>query len=78
MYSVIISEKLRLGILQDLHRSHLGMNKTKSLSISYFWWPNLDRDIENSVKNCKPCVVNSDSPNKSILILWENTGSTSS
>lgn len=70
-YRTIIPTKLRKQILQDLHRSHLGIVKTKALARSYLWWPKLDSEIELLVKNCTPCNLTQTSPEKSALIPWQ-------
>lgn len=70
-YRSIIPIKLRRQILLDLHKSHLGIVKTKSLARSYIWWPKIDKDIEDLVKSCHPCQINQASPEKSPLIPWQ-------
>lgn len=72
-YRTIIPTKLRANILKELHRSHLGIVKSKSLARSYFWWPKLDSDIENLIKNCDSCQLTQSSPEKSYLIPWQPT-----
>uniref|UniRef100_A0A0E9TTT6 Gypsy retrotransposon integrase-like protein 1 n=1 Tax=Anguilla anguilla TaxID=7936 RepID=A0A0E9TTT6_ANGAN len=42
---VIIPTALRPKLLKDLHEEHLGIVKTKAVSRSHFWWPNLDKEI---------------------------------
>lgn len=70
-YRTIIPTKLRKQILQDLHRSHLGIVKNKAIARSYLWWPKLDSEIELLVKNCTPCNLTQTSPEKSALIPWQ-------
>lgn len=74
-YRTIIPTKLRASMLKELHRSHLGIVKSKALARSYFWWPKLDSDIENLVKNCDSCQLTQPSPEKSSLIPWQPTES---
>ena len=52
---VIIPSKLRSLILSELHEGHLGMSRMKSLARSYVWWPSLDKEIEEVVKQCEAC-----------------------
>ena len=43
----------------------------KHLARAYVWWPDLDREIEDIVKNCNTCQINSVSPPDSIAHPWE-------
>ena len=47
---VVVSEKLRAQLLEELHRDHPGIIRMKSVARSYFWWPHLDKVIEELVK----------------------------
>ncbi|OXU20112.1 hypothetical protein TSAR_016499 [Trichomalopsis sarcophagae] len=60
-YRVLIPRKLRDTILDELHCTHMGANKMKSIARQYFLWPKLDSDIEQYSKNCDVCNVNSES-----------------
>jgi len=51
-YRVIIPDKLRIFLLKEIHSTHAGIAKMKAVTRSYFWWPGLDKDIENYVKSC--------------------------
>ncbi|XP_046408463.1 uncharacterized protein K02A2.6-like [Ischnura elegans] len=44
----------------------------KMLASQYFWWPGLDEDIERYVRSCHPCLSNSRSPGKSVLIKFHD------
>lgn len=72
-YRVVIPEKLRKPLLEQLHTTHMGICKTKSLARAYFWYPNLDRDIENMVKSCGVCMSMRSEPEKVNLIKWKET-----
>lgn len=61
---VVIPEKMRPYVLQELHDNHDGIVITKAIARSYFWWPAVDKDIENLVKNCKTCAENRNMPAK--------------
>ena len=45
----------------------------EALSRSFVWWPNIDRDIENTVKNCRNCQMNKNNPIKAPIHPWEWT-----
>ena len=52
---VVIPTTLRGAILEELHRSHPGVVRMKTLARSHVWWPSLDKDIEDCVKQCADC-----------------------
>ena len=52
---VVIPSVFHWSLLQELHTTHLGMSRMKSLARSYIWWPGLDSQIEEL---CRACVVN--------------------
>lgn len=57
---LVMPQVVRNELPQTLHKSHLGVVKSKSLVRSYVWWPNLGNDIEIMCKTCENC-----SPHKS-------------
>lgn len=73
-YRVIIPTKFQDKLLQELHSSHMGMAKMKSTARSYFWWPKLDKDIEDYIRNCKVCACNRPEPRKAPLKPWSKAG----
>lgn len=68
---LVVPLKLRNFILSELHRSHMGVVKMKSLARSYVWWPSLNNDIENIAKKCESCLIYKNSPPKVPLQLWK-------
>lgn len=50
-----IPHKLHKAVLDQLHETHPGIVKMKSLARSYLWFPNLDQAIESCVKECHIC-----------------------
>lgn len=69
-HKVIIPSSLQLKILNELHTTHLGVVKMKSTARSYFWWPTLDKEIEQLTRNCLSCLKFSNRPSKVKLHQW--------
>ena len=42
-------------MLEELHKGHPGIVRMKELARSYLWWPNVDLEIEQTVRNCASC-----------------------
>lgn len=72
-YRVIVPQKYRLDLLKEVHSTHLGSSKMKSLARQYFWWPNLDKDLENFAKSCDVCNTLASNPKKAVLIKFDQT-----
>ena len=50
--TLCIPQKLQSKLVFELHRDHPGM---KSVVRSYFWWPGLDKEIEEQAQRCEAC-----------------------
>lgn len=70
-YRVIIPEKFKLDMIKEVHSTHMGSSKMKALANQYFWWPNLDKDLELYAKNCDACNKVQSNPNKSELMKYD-------
>ena len=68
---VIVPPQGQPQVLKELHEAHTGTSKMKMLARSYVWWPKLDNDIEQLVKNCTNCQTMGTSPPKAPLHPWE-------
>ena len=68
---VVIPKNCRTTVLKELHETHQGASKTKSLARSYVWWPKMDSDIEEMVKNCNVCQETRPAPPAAPLHPWE-------
>ena len=55
---VVIPSKYQQEVLSELHLNHPGMVQMKSLARLHVWWPNLDSDIEQTVRDCLHCQAN--------------------
>ena len=52
---VIVPKHLQQIVLKELHLSHPGVSRMKSIARSYPWWPGLDKEIEKLVATCTAC-----------------------
>ena len=59
---VVFPTKLRERVLETLHEGHIGMVKMKGLSRGYAGWPNIDKVIEGTVRNCGGCQETANNP----------------
>lgn len=62
---IVIPVKLRQRVLEAAHEGHPGIMAMKTRLRTKVWWPRIDKDAENWVKNCKGCTLVSapDPPN---------------
>ena len=68
---VIIPPQGRQLVLNELHETHPGVSKMKSLARSYVWWPGMDADIVDTVKACCVCQESRPTPAVAPLHPWE-------
>ena len=54
----------------ELHEEHPGIVAMKAIAWSYLWWPNLDAEIEQMVKNCEVCQSVWKVPPRAPLYPW--------
>jgi hypothetical protein len=71
---VVMPNALRKRVLSELHESHPGIVKMKSLARQYFWQPRTDKDIEATAHLCKDCAVLQKNPQKIPPHSWEYPG----
>ncbi|KAL1447833.1 hypothetical protein WDU94_013915, partial [Cyamophila willieti] len=69
-YRVVVPSSLQALILSDLHHTHLGICKMKSIARNYVWWPSIDKDIEHLCKKCENCLKENADPHKATLKSW--------
>ncbi|CAI5661061.1 unnamed protein product [Oreochromis niloticus] len=68
---VVIPERGRRPLLEQLHQSHPGMSRMKGLARSYMWWPHMENDIEDKVRSCSTCQEHRHRPQEAPLHPWE-------
>ena len=54
---IVIPESLCNDALKVLHRSHMGIVKTKECASISMFWPKIYSDIENYLSTCHPCMM---------------------
>ena len=52
---IIVPTELRKKLLDTLHFGHSGTTKM-TVEGKIFWWPNINKDIEDKVKSCVACL----------------------
>ena len=66
-----VPPSLRKKVLEELHSTHFGVSRIKSLSRSYCWWQGIDGDIERLVLNCASCQDTRANPPSVSFHCWE-------
>lgn len=54
---LVIPISLRPRSLQLAHEGHQGVVAMKGRLRTKVWWPNIDKDVEKFVKDCKECIL---------------------
>lgn len=67
---IVIPKVLRKDILKLLHEEHPGILRLKALARSYVWFPNIDSDIEQLVRECQVCQSVRNNEKKAPLTYW--------
>ena len=67
---VIVPRSLQEPVLRELHRSHPGVSRMKSLARSFVWWPGLDKAVENMASSCSACQAVKQAPATAPLHPW--------
>ena len=67
---IVIPEKYRNVVLNELHTNHPGIVRMKSLARMHVWWPDIDIDIETTVRNCTACQVTQSAPAATTTNPW--------
>ena len=52
---IIVPTALREEMINRIHSGHMGIEKCKSRARDVLFWPNMNKDIEVKVANCKVC-----------------------
>ena len=58
-------------MMEELHETHPGICKMKSLARSYAWWPKMDKNLKIRVRTCENCQINRKNLPEAPLHPWE-------
>ena len=64
---VVVPTSCREEVLDELHTSHPGIVKMKSLARIHVWWPAVNQDIERMVQHCESCQSIRNKPATALL-----------
>ena len=59
---VVIPPSCRDSIMDNLHKSHAGINKALSLARTCVYWPGMEADVTDYIKRCLTCIKCSNLP----------------
>lgn len=68
----VIPKSLRQEIIDRLHYNHLGIQKTIAKAKELVFWPCITNEIQEKIKNCPSCILNSNNNAKENIILNKN------
>ena len=65
---LVVPKEARKDVLNRLHASHQGIERTKARARQTVWWPAINSDITNTVGDCSQCQEHRDSLPKEPLL----------
>ena len=68
---VVVPPQGRELVIRLLHEGHPGICRMKRLARRYVWWPGMDGELEQAVKQCTQCQENQNLPPKALMHPWE-------
>ena len=67
---VVVPKSYQKTILAELHTSHPGIVRMKSIARTHVWWPSIDKHIEQVVHDCSSCQSIRNAPSRAELHPW--------
>jgi hypothetical protein len=68
---VVVPKSARDRVVEMLHEAHPGIVRMKCFARKYVWWPKMDQNLENKVRDCTTCQESRHAPPKALLHPWE-------
>jgi hypothetical protein len=65
---VIVPDNMRRELINKVHESHLGSEKTIKLARSIMYWPGMSREIKDRISKCEICLKHQVSNHKEPLL----------
>ena len=53
---IVVPQQLRPAMLDQIHRSHLGISKCQQRAKEVLYWPGMTADIEQKIQSCSRCA----------------------
>ena len=54
---IVVPKSLQKRVLQFAHECYLGVVRMKQRCREFAWWPGINRQIEQMVRDCEPCLL---------------------
>ena len=54
---IVVPVGLRPEYLARIHLGHAGIEACKRRAKDTVYWPSINEELQNYVKNCKPCIA---------------------
>ena len=55
---ITLPKSMRTGVLNQIHEGHLGMSKCRLRAQTSVYWPGIDGDSDDIVRQCEICQLN--------------------
>ncbi|KAL1449327.1 hypothetical protein WDU94_000522 [Cyamophila willieti] len=79
--SIVIPKSMQGEMLSKMHEGHCGISASKNLVRGIIFWPSMNADIENFIRDCQTCLKYSNNNSKQPLhphnipnLPWEKVG----
>ena len=67
---IVVPPKQQERLLNELHETHMGAVKMKSMAREYVWWPGISADIDSIAAKCTGCEKHKSKPALTSLTHW--------